>query len=283
MEPLIDFHALDGTDRLRFALGTPAALFVTGEDAIQLAAINSASGVTLTLAGRFVQLNGQVTSFSHTLTPTTDRVITTAARALGNGWILNFSVFASAGSPLTGQCWARVNLQRGLGGASMQIGTLTSGYVTTQEPIAYPGGALRDSLDGRGVIRSITGTDPAANTEFVETVPTGARWRFNALVVTFVTDATVGFRYPQLIIDDGATIQYISDPDNNQTASVTYRYNAGSGLRRLAPGVNAPLWALPNDVFLMAGWRIRSNTVGMQATDNYGAPQLLVEEWLEGN
>ena len=36
------------------------------------------------------------------------------------------------------------------------------------------------------------------------------------------------------------------------------------------------------DLILLAGHRIRTSTSSLQAGDDWGAPQLLVEEWLEG-
>ena len=46
------------------------------------------------------------------------------------------------------------------------------------------------------------------NTEWSETVPTGARWQLLALMVTLATDANVANRFPALAIDDGALVVF---------------------------------------------------------------------------
>ena len=37
---------------------------------------------------------------------------------------------------------------------------------------------------------------------------------------------------------------------------------------------------LPNDVWLLPAYRIRTSTLNLQATDNYAAPYILVEEYI---
>ena len=278
----LDFRALSAEQRLQAGLASPAAFYVTGEDALQLTALNSATGVRLTVSGRFMGLDGLPRPFVESLTPTTDRVASSIVRPLGEGWILDLTVVAAAGSPSIGQCWARVQVVRGLTSVGIVLGTLVSGYVTAVQPIAYPRGKVRGTLDGAGLIRSITGTDPAAGDEISETVPSGARWKLLALQATLVTDATVANRGPRLTFDDGTTECYSSDAAEVQAASVTRVFAAGQGTQRLAVVGNRASWQWPVGVLLLAGWRIRTSTSALQVGDNWGAPQLVVEEWLEG-
>ena len=278
-----DFYALDDAQRAALALRSPSAFFVSGEDSIQLAAINSATGVTLTLAGRFMQMDGQVTSFAHTLTPATNRTLSTLLRAMGDGYLLNFSVIVTAGTPLWGQCWARVQIVRGLGGGTTVVGALTSGYVTTAQPIAYPGGRMRGSLDGAGVIRTVIGTDPAAGANFSVTVPTGARWRLQTVDVSMVTSGTAANREMVLVIDDGTTTLARVPQGTAQIASLTrsYSYYESASRNTIAQAGNFDA-ALP-PIVLLAGSRIMSAVTNIEVDDDIGPPTLLVEEWLEGN
>lgn len=278
----VDWRSLDPKERIELAQRSTGPFFVTGEDGIELAALNSATGVTLTLAGRFMQLNGEVTSFNHSLTPTTDRTLTSKFRALGDGWILNFNVVATAGAPTIGQCWARVNILRGDGGATTLLGTLVSGYVTAVQTIAFPGGRARGTLDSPGAIRVITGTNPAAGAEISETVPTGARWRIQNIWTTLVTNATVANRFPVLVIDDGATEYYRASPSSSLPASQTGWWMGSAAPFGGATATNVFAWALPPSLTLLAGHRIRTATSSLQAADDWAAPILNVEEWLQG-
>ncbi len=279
----VDWRDLDPEQRLTLSLRSPAAFFVSGEDSIQLSAINSAAGVTLTLAGRFMQLNGEVTSFAHVLTPATDRTLSSILKFMGDGTLMNFSVIATSGAPLWGQCWVRVQIVRGLGGATMVIGALVSGYVTASQPVALPGGRMRGSLDGQGVIRAVTGTNPAAGANFSVTVPTGARWRLQSLDVSMVTSGTAANREMVLVIDDGTTILARVPQGTAQIASLTrtYSYYESASRNTIAQAGNFDA-ALP-PIVLLAGSRIMSAVTNIEVDDDIGAPTLLVEEWLEGN
>jgi hypothetical protein len=74
---------------------------------------------------------------------------------------------------------------------------------------------------------------------------------------------------------------FLVPPDANQAASLTVTYSAGAyGIAPMA-GLNSRYWSGYQYLPLKAGWQIRTTTVNLQAGDNWGAPQLLVEEWLE--
>lgn len=125
----------------------------------------------------------------------------------------------------------------------------------------------------------VTGTDPAANVEVSETVPANARWRLLALRVTLVTDATAANREVALQFDDGTTAYYTVSAGANQAASLTRQYSAApAGLRGAAATGTDILIAAPSGVMLPAGHRIRTSTTNRQATDNFGAPLLLIQE-----
>lgn len=134
---------------------------------------------------------------------------------------------------------------------------------------------------GTGRIRSITGTDPAAGVQISESVPAGVVWHLWSMRFTFTTDVTVANRYVRILVDDGANIFAYITAQQFQTASLAWNYtlahfgndqNVYSGVQNLN---------LPQLPVLLPGWRLRTNVVNFQAGDDFGAPQLLVEEWYE--
>lgn len=282
MDPTLQLHELPLEERLRLALKASTPWFLSGSDALQVSSWNSLTGVTLTIAGRFRTLDGQDSPFSFASVPATDRTIVSTLRALGDGWLLNVTVFVSAAAPITGQTFVRLQIVRGLASSGIVLGTLAAGYVTAVQPLAWPGSGVKSSLEGQGALRSITGTNPAAGVESTETVPAGARWRLLLYINDFVTDATVSNRLPRLVLDDGASPEWIADAAEVQALSVTRNHHAGAGSTRLVVVGSQGVWHLPVDLRLLAAHRIRTLTTNLQAGDNWGAPQLLVEEWLEG-
>lgn len=262
-------------------LAPGGAVYVTGEDHVRVTSFNSATGVRLAIEGRFLRPSGQAVPFGESHVPNTDRTANTSSFRLNEGWLLNLHVRASEGTPRRGQCFVLVELVRGSGAAAAATVTLLQGYVTDTQRRAFPGSDLESSIDGRGVLRSVTGTDPAANTEISETVPTNARWLLWAVRLTLVTDANVANRLPQLTIDDGTNNILTLGSSAVQAASVSQaHYFGGQGF---AGGASGGHHAIPGNVAipLPGGFRIGTNTVSRQAGDNYAAPQLLVEEWIE--
>jgi len=131
-----------------------------------------------------------------------------------------------------------------------------------------------------GRLLSIIGTDPAAGAEISETVPARRRWIVRSIFLSLATDVTVAVRRIRLIIDDGTNTLLEFHLATTQTASLTYYYSFCNiaaqetlvGSRCFAP---LPIFSLP------AGSRIYTVTSDIKAGDNFGAPQLLVEEWID--
>lgn len=176
-----------------------------------------------------------------------------------------------------GGCYVKVSLQA----EGVIIARLCQGYVTDSGGISFPGGHNVSSTEGPGQIRSITGTNPAAGIEILETVPTGARWRLISFFTPFVTDATVINRTPRIIIDDGTTKIIDSASTAAVAAGTTTSFDAGDfGSVLSTPSLGRTI-GLPSLLYLTAGYRIQTVTINMQAGDDYGAPLYSVEEWME--
>lgn len=278
----VERTARPSTAELHPQLIAPSLVYVTGEDFIRLVSWNSLAGVKLTARLRILDASGRITMYPIDQTPNTDRTAKASDFTAFEGWLLGASVEASSGAPARGQTFAMLKLMRGTAATSIEVATIAADYVTSQQRLAYPGSGVQSSLAGQGFLRSFTGTDPAAGAEISETVPAGARWRFQSLHATLVTDATVATRNVQLLIDDGATTFHRGNAATSQAASLTFPYTFSPNGQAMVGAVNnAPQICTPVGLVLLAGWRIRTLTANVQATDNYGAPQLALEEWLE--
>lgn len=131
-----------------------------------------------------------------------------------------------------------------------------------------------------GRIRSITGTNPAANTEISETVPDRRRWILRAIRFSLASDANGANRYPVLLIDDGSDIVFASETSTAQVANSTLFYNYADFGSWHSPASNQFCLPLP-PIPLGPGFRIRTTTTNLQVGDDYSAPQMLIEEWID--
>jgi hypothetical protein len=134
--------------------------------------------------------------------------------------------------------------------------------------------------EGRGFATTTVTSDPAANTQISQTVPTNESWRFISATVTFVTSATVANRNPSLVFDDGTNVFARMQARNNITATNTTVLTWGCGLISGTDIVlNVLNMSAPCGTRLNAGYKITTATIGMDATDNYGAMTIYYEKF----
>ena len=178
-----------------------------------------------------------------------------------------------------GECYVRATLM--LDGEPVL--RLFAAYLTDGKALSWPDGVHEGFTEGPGLIRLVSGTDPAAGAEHAEAVPANTRWKIRDIRIVFVTDATVENRVVRLMIDDGANWMY-DILAINHAASLTrfYLYVPGIGYLETtfdnSGNIRLPL--IP-DPIMYQGWRIVTATTNLQAGDNYGPPLIYVEEWIE--
>ncbi|MDP2958506.1 MAG: hypothetical protein Q8N53_18920, partial [Longimicrobiales bacterium] len=177
-----------------------------------------------------------------------------------------------------GECYVRATLM--LDGEPVL--RLVAGYITDGAALAWPGGQFEGFTDGAGLPRTITGTNPAAGAEVAEAVPTNARWQVKGIKFALVTDATVADRRVDLNYGEVAVgvNEIIVEAVQAASASGVYTFYSLAP-RETAFTVGQIESPLPPDLILFQGWSITTYTVNLQAGDNYGAPVLTVEEWIE--
>jgi hypothetical protein len=258
-----------------------SAFFFDGNDRLRLRTFGSVASVIVAIEGRMLTVDGNVQAFADVHAPASDRTEATTLYRIGEGFLLNVSLRASTGTPRRGQVFGILEVVRGLGATVVPLAVLFADYITDTQRVGWPGSLVRGSTEGPGVLRSITGTDPAANVEITETVPANARWRPLAITFTLVTDANAANREVALTFDDGTTVFARVPSGFTHAASLTVIYSTYHHAPRFTVAQDtAKNFPLPR-IDLQGGFRVNTVTTARQATDNFGAPQMLVEEWIE--
>jgi len=186
-----------------------------------------------------------------------------------------FVMISTASVNRPGRLYLKVVLRAG----GVTIAHLISGYLTAGRPLKWPEGPSELMTSGPGYIHLLTGTDPAANVEISETVPTNTVYLLETLYFSLVTDANAADRTVAVTFDDGTSEFMRVEPNIVQVASKTYYYTFGIGfpedIALKKDAIHAPLPDMP----LPEAYRIKTVTDNRQATDNFGAPLLRIREW----
>jgi len=232
-------------------------------------------------AARTVRIRGYTRkgSFSFDHATNADRSKATTTHSL-DGVPIFLTAFTTASPVRRGELYVKIWLMTG----TIEVMLLSAQYITDHKSIRWPPGFVESSVEGPGLLRSIMGTDPAAGSEIAETVPTNARWRLRSIRFRLVTDPTVVDRYVRMVVDDGANILFetILPPAQAESLTRTYVFISGWPLSETAfDGVGTIRIPLLPDLIMFQGWRIRTITSNLQTGDDFGAPWLFVEEWLE--
>ena len=269
----LEIHPLEGFKT--------APILLRQEDKLFFHHAGSLASVVIGIRGRMMLNDGTVRPLQTSFSVSSNRAFATTYFNPGEGWLLSLVVYVVAGTPSRGQVYVHVGIYRGLDGFDSIVQTLAADYVEQTLGVSWPGGPIRGSTEGNGMPRSIAGTNPAAGAEISEAVPANARWLLRAMTAALVTDGTGANRRVHLVVDDGTNILFRSVAGSNQTATLTHQYNIG------AHGLTAAVIALeqfipiPINLLLIQTWRVRTATDAIVAGDDWGAPQLLVEEWIE--
>jgi hypothetical protein len=263
-------------------LPTPNQFYLTGEDRLRIVAANSLVGVSLKIQVRTANVQGETVAQSFDHTPNSDRSVTTEDYAIGNGSILNLTVFVRTGAPKTGHTFVIMQLVRGVGAAAIVLGTLAQGYVTAQQAVAWPGSPLVNSIEGPGLVRYLPGTTPAVNVEIVETVPTGARWALLSFIATLTPAGGAGLRTPMLFFAGAGVVlmEVVSNRSVDVPNSLTISWSVGIGAAEVVNS-NYPYNPLPIDLPLLQGASIRSLTFSGPPIGQWSGLSYVVREWLE--
>jgi hypothetical protein len=267
-------------------IASPFQFFMGGEDHLRVACVNSVFGNRLVITGRFLQ-EGRATpqDFSYDFVPTSDRIDSTQLLPMGTGALLNV-VVRTAGSIIErGQCFVRVDVVRGLTGATIVLGTLLAGYIGSWGGRAWPGTVLESPTEGPGYVVLQLSTAPAAGGNPSIGLPEQTRWRIIGATAVLTTSAAVATRNAILVAMQSSTNVFFSESSFAQGAGQTRQHTWGAGVTNplLGAGVTG-MGALPVPLMLSTraalDAQIAISTNNIDAGDQWTTLKLLVEEWL---
>ncbi len=287
-------------------IGPPSNLYIRRDDHLQILARTNVAGTeTITVTARILlpvaPSPGQpsepspppivslpnlatISVLSQTFTLLGTRSPNQFLIPLSEGYLLSVDVSASA-ARTRGQTFVRVSIQPGVIVATQiqPVLPLFADYATLDTNIGWPGHRILNPTEGPGWLHSLQQGNPVAGADWALNVNVTARMRVRALAATLTTSAAVANRQVEIIVDDSVNTYYIDDVPANIVASTTTQITAADF--NVPTGIVTTILhaSIPSDLILPNPHRIRSNTVNLQAGDQWSNIWFHVEEWIDGN
>lgn len=187
------------------------------------------------------------------------------------------SVVDELGSFVQGECYVTLSLLAN----NDELYQFSSGLVYVDKGLAWPDNGAMDTMPGHGRFITITGANPAAGAEISVTVPANTIWRLRSLNFTLVTDANAANRRVHVVLTTGGGQIINCFGTIDQTASLTRLYSVASyGSVPDETDDNDIIIPIPNDVWLTTSSTMTTETTNILAGDNFGAPLIEVERFI---
>jgi len=261
----------------------PGVEYLTRDSYLQVNVFPTNSGHTVTVAYKVLVPDGRVTTGQFVITGMSTRTINQYTFALTEGFLQSLTVsIGPAPGIFRGDTFVQVGLQFGPSVATPMYRLLISGYPTTTAVIAWPEGNCIGSLDGTGLLADAQQTNPIAGADWTYTVPAGCRLWIHGFSATLTSSSTAANRQPQFQLYDAASnLIWQFGCLAAQAASLTQVYNVGECVT-LAQDLNKnTVIPFPTDLFVYSGYKISSNTVNIQATDQWSGIWVQFDTWVQ--
>jgi hypothetical protein len=247
-------------------------VYVTQEDTLLLTACDGQGSGTLTFCARILRADGQIIPHQFQLSMNAPQTVFTKQIMLPEGYLLACNLTYNNTQNAGTGCYAMLQIFSGSITGGFPFETVLAGYVFQASPLSFPEMAPRYGMDMAGYMGIIGTANPGAGNEILLTVPPTRRIRIKSFVLQLITSATVANRNPLFLFDDGAGNVFAEAGVNlSQPAGQNWRYTGYTTspveLHTNATGTEVQL-TIP-DLWLPAGYRIRTQTQSLQAGDTY--------------
>ena len=254
-------------------------LYLQRNDVIAFNLLTNGTNITVRVNYRWLTPAGEIEEGELNTPPTTGAGFFTLG--IYEGWLLSFAARVTSGAVLGQWAFIQALITRANNpnAQSPMHSLFWSGFIYSFTANGWPGLPAKEITDGAGTIRVIPGTFPGAGSEIQETVPAQRRWALLSFRTTLTTNATVANRIAGITLDDGANIFYAIHNQGAQAAGAVVTYNFALGVQPYIDGANNNQLPLPVTAPIKTGYHIRTNSVNLQAGDQYSQAFYEVLEW----
>ena len=270
-EPFVSTTRLPELTQQLAAGNAMSPIYIAPEDALRVLLLNVHPTAEYVFTGRLLRPDGATIPLLQQLRKTTDGTEAVTVIDLTEGYFLSGAIIPMTEVPQRGECYAQMALIRGGSLPVPAFAILTSGYVTSLEPLTWPWGTRTEGmLSPPGFQEVITG-DGAVSGVFSRTVPARRAWYVKSIACNLASSATAGDRFIRLFFFKVSTVIFGANSTLPQTAGVTHSYSFGIGLFPSEITVSTHhVLTLPNELILLPG-----TTVQLDIPPGLGGDQIV--------
>jgi hypothetical protein len=275
-------HALIGNRSVTFKIkevNPPSYLYCTPDDGLYFNVANVQAGQTLTFSAQFLLPDGRLQPMVWTVNPPATGAQTAYLFVLSEGYLFNLTCTPTP-STRRGTTWVYAALRRGSLVSGNNLQTLLQDYVDAYSGPTWPGGQLRASTEGTGLIVGSAPAAPAAGNPFIYTTPAYARTRIRSLSALLTTSAQAASRRPYVWLYDAFGTIYQDSLENTVAASSNIYpvWAFGLGWEQTAQAATTETRGFP-DLLLNPGSSVYFGAGALQTGDVINNVNLVVEQW----
>jgi len=284
--PFVSMTQPPATQFITHDVPAPTGLYVGDNDFIRIVCQTTHNSQPFNVTYRLLVADSGQLSVGNTLfTPPSDGTVQIFTIPLTEGFLLGVSVTSSAGaSAFRGTCFVSVQLGTGNQSAPQAVQILAQDYISLSYGIAWPGSAIRNSMDSQGFIQAIATANPGAGQDFTVTVAIGQRWRLLGLTAQLATSAAAGNRAVAIGPAIGVAQQWKQQYPAAQVPSSTSRYVYAPGATMTTGTLGDNTLGAPVRVILSSSLGIaslKSVTSGIDVADQWSNINSWWEQWIE--
>jgi hypothetical protein len=281
----------------------PSPLYIQRDDLLVLQAFSLLANEVVTFTVRFleppslmggqpsdqvadkpsgvVRTGGVVQPQTFQLKPVQGGASTLLFQNLGEGYLLSVACGA-AQAVLRGQTFARAVMVRGTGSVAQPSLALFADYVTQRGAGGWPGGRNVAPEEGQGAVSTVQVSNPAAGADWSFPTPFSvSRVKPISFTAQLLTSGVAGNRNVELIVDDGVNVFWRTSVAASILATTTAQISGATTNAPTGVVTTDQTVVFPPGLVMRQGYRLRTNTVGLVAGDQWSNIWLLVEQLLE--
>lgn len=253
---------------------------ITDDDFLRVDIRNIASSPVIDIIVRHLNPQNEIIKSRHSMLPASDASLSTQFFELTQGFLISISIRTSTTATLQGDTYIVAGLQKGKLNTDRPNHVLISDYLVGEIPLTWEPVLRRVFAEGPGSLVQISGTNPAAGSNFRQTVATNTAEKVLGLKYNLANSAAPGNRLIRFTVELGGNVVAGTSSDFISSANETLDVYHAIGSTPTTANLGHHSLPLPDGIIIREGYTWGTNILNIQAGDAITSIFAVVERWV---